>query len=45
MSTVRWPGGSGAVQAASTSASGTGRALTAMVPASISATSDGSSAR
>jgi hypothetical protein len=35
MSTVRRPGASGAVQTASTSANGTRRALTAMVPASI----------
>jgi hypothetical protein len=45
MSTVRSPGGSGRVQMASTSARGTVFGLTAIVPASISSTSDGSSAR
>lgn len=44
-STVRSPGRSGSSQTRSTSASGAGLALTAIVPASISATSDGSSAR
>jgi Transposase DDE domain group 1 len=43
--TVRTPGTSGAVQAVSTSVSGTGWALTAMPPLSISSMSDGSSAR
>ena len=44
-STVRSPGGSGWVQIASTSARGTVFGLTAIVPALISRTSDGSSAR
>jgi hypothetical protein len=44
-STVRWPGGSGRVQMASTSASGIVFGLTAIVPVLISSTRDGSSAR
>jgi hypothetical protein len=43
--TVRTPGASGVVQIDSTSASGAVRAATAIVPASISSISDGSSAR
>ena len=45
MRTWRSPGRSGALQASSTSASGTGRASTTTVPRSISSTRDGSSAR
>ena len=45
MRTVRTPGATGAFHADSTSASGTSRTSTLIVPASISSMSDGSSAR
>jgi hypothetical protein len=45
VNTMRTPGTSGALQVASTSASGTGRASTSMAPVAISSIRDGSSAR